>query len=330
MLKAEEEEQESFKKIGYKGILIRWLNYQCSSQGKVDKQITNLGKDLADCTAFGAYFANNYSLDPSFWERSSADRAKAITSKCVEYKIDTPIHHSDIIAAKPHLNTILCFDLFTSKNGLTVQMTETVKPEPNTLKTREIQMFANWINSLGLKGVAITNLIGDLKTGQVLLTMIDKIAPQSVDWTKFSTKFTSRVHIIQNCNYAVDLCTKELGLKLVNVSGMDIVDGQVNLILGIVWQLCNVYWERKVGKIIKSELVQWANSKVTEQYQVKTLDDRSLSSGIYILQVVESLKPKTVDFSLLKPSNSEENNIANINYCLSCVRKLGAEVIALW
>lgn len=86
----------------------------------------------------------------------------------------------------------------------------------------------------------------------MLLLLIDKIYPKSVDWTKFSNKFTSRVHIIQNCNYAIELGAEKLGLKTVNVSGMDIVDGNINLILGVVWQLCNIYWEKKVGKIVKS------------------------------------------------------------------------------
>lgn len=49
--------------------------------------------------------------------------------------------------------------------------------------------------------------------------------------------------MVQNCNYAIELCTGILGIKLVNVSGVDIVDQKMNLVLGVVWQLCNIYWE---------------------------------------------------------------------------------------
>ena len=47
-----------------------------------------------------------------------------------------------------------------------------------------------------------------------------------------------------------------------NIGGIDIVDGKVNLVLGLVWQLCKVYWEERVGHIQDSKLIQWANQFV--------------------------------------------------------------------
>lgn len=46
----------------------------------------------------------------------------------------------------------------------------------------------------------------DLKDGTVLLKVIDKLRPHTVDWSKYSNKKHSRIHIIQNCNYVVDIC----------------------------------------------------------------------------------------------------------------------------
>ena len=57
----------------------------------------------------------------------------------------------------------------------------------------------------------------------------------------------------------VELCTEKLGMKLINVGGVDIVDGRVNLVLGLVWQLCKLYWEERVGHIRDDQLVKWAN-----------------------------------------------------------------------
>lgn len=96
------------------------------------------------------------------------------------------------------------------------------------------------------------DLLEDLTTGKILLSLIDKILPKTVDWNKFSTKYSSRVHKIQNCNYVIELCQQKLGLKIVNISGMDIVDKNINLSLSILWQICNLYWERRVGKINKT------------------------------------------------------------------------------
>lgn len=45
---------------------------------------------------------------------------------------------------------------------------------------------------------------------------------------------------------------------------MDLVDGKASLTLGVVWQICKIYWENRVGKINDEQLVNWANEKVPE------------------------------------------------------------------
>jgi len=96
----------------------------------------------------------------------------------------------------------------------------------------------------------------------VLLKVIDRLRPGIVDWKKYSDKLQSRIHIIQNCNYVVDICKDKLKAVLVNIGGVDIVDGKAMLSLGVVWQLCKLYWEERVGKINDEKLILWANAKV--------------------------------------------------------------------
>ena len=91
--------------------------------------------------------------------------------------------------------------------------------------------------------------MSDLRDGTVLLKVIDRLRPGVVDWKKYSDKLHSRIHIIQNCNYVVDICKDKLKAFLVNIGGVDIVDGKVSLTLGVVWQLCKIYWEERVGNI---------------------------------------------------------------------------------
>ena len=104
----------------------------------------------------------------------------------------------------------------------------------------------------------------DLRDGTILLKMIDHIRPGSVDWKKYSNKLHSRIHIVQNCNYAVDLSKERFDVKLVNIGGVDIVDGKPTLTLGLVWQLYKQYWEERVGKIDDERLVAWGNAKVPQ------------------------------------------------------------------
>ncbi len=96
------------------------------------------------------------------------------------------------------------------------------------------------------------------------MKVIDRLRPGIVDWKKYSDKLHSRIHIIQNCNYVVDICKDKLKAVLVNIGGVDIVDGKVSLTLGVVWQLCKLYWEERVGFINEEKLVAWANARVPE------------------------------------------------------------------
>ena len=123
-------------------------------------------------------------------------------------------------------------------------------------------MFKNWINSQGIDEVYVNYLIDDLRDGTILLKVIDRLRPNLVDWKKYSKKLNSRIHIVQNCNYVVDICKNQLHSILVGIGGLDIVDGKVTLTLGLVWQLCKLYWEERVGKIDEGHLVSWANDRV--------------------------------------------------------------------
>jgi plastin-1 len=64
-----------------------------------------------------------------------------------------------------------------------------------------MRVFKNWINSQGIEDVYVNYLIDDLKSGYILLKVIDKLRPKSVDWNeKYSNKLHSRIHIVQNKN----------------------------------------------------------------------------------------------------------------------------------
>lgn len=178
-------------------------------------------------------------------------------------------------------------------------------PEPETDETREMRIFKNWINSQGIDDVYVNYLMQDLRDGRILLKVIEKLRPGTVDWNKrFSNKLNSRIHIVQNCNYVLEIC-KSLGVKLISIDGVDIVDGKTTLTLGLVWQICKIYWEERVGKINDEQLVAWGNSKVPAELQIKNLRDPSIANCKFLLHIIESIKSGTVDFSKLKEDNSE-------------------------
>lgn len=79
--------------------------------------------------------------------------------------------------------------------------------------------------------------------------MIERLRPNVVEWNKFSNKVDKRVICVQNCNYVVDLCKNNLKIQVHNIGGVDIVDGKVTLDLGLIWQLCKMYWTERCGDI---------------------------------------------------------------------------------
>lgn len=117
----------------------------------------------------------------------------------------TKVHGGDILSGNTRLNTILCVDIFNEKHGLEQKEIKIIElpPEPETDETREIRVFKNWINSQGIEEVYVNYLMQDLHDGRILLKVLDNYKHGTVDWKRYSNKLTSRIHIVQNCNYVV-------------------------------------------------------------------------------------------------------------------------------
>lgn len=130
-----------------------------------------------------------------------------------------------------------------------------------------------------------------------MLKVIDRLRPNLVDWKKYSNKLNSRIHIIQNCNYVVDICKDKLQAKLIGIGGIDIVDGKPTLVLGLVWQICKLYWIERVGIINEEKLLSWANERVPEEHRVKNFKDKSLKNCQFLLHIIDSIRPNIVDYT---------------------------------
>ena len=111
---------------------------------------------------------------------------------------------------------------------------------------------------------------------------------------------------------------------------MDIVDGKTTLVLGIVWQICKLYWMERLGVVNDEKIIAWANERVPEQHRIKGFKDKSIRNVQFILHLIDSIRPNLVDFSKVPAGDSQEEQIAKINYTISLARKLGCEIIALW
>jgi hypothetical protein len=88
-------------------------------------------------------------------------------------------------------------------------------------------------------------------------------------------------------------------VKIVNIGGKDLTDGKTTLVLGVVWQLCKLYWIERCGEIPEAELVQWANSRVPPEFRIKSFKDKEIANCWFLLKLIASIDPKVVDEKVL-------------------------------
>jgi plastin-1 len=232
---------------------------------------------------------------------------------------------TSLVAGNPKLNLAFVANLFNTHPGLD-PLDETEKPEIEDFDAegeREARVFTLWLNSLDVDP-SVQSFFEDLKDGRVLLQAFDKVIPGSVNWKHVNkvppSGEMSRFKMVENTNYCVDV-GKQNRFSLVGIQGADITDGQKTLTLALVWQLMRaniVATLRSLsagGKdITDQEIVRWANSmskKGGKSSQIRSFKDPSLATGVFLLDVINGLKPGYVDYNLVTPGRTEEDAYLN-------------------
>ncbi|KAI0795467.1 fimbrin [Abortiporus biennis] len=147
----------------------------------------------------------------------------------------------------------------------------------------------------------------------------------------------SRFKQVENCNYAVDLA-RQNGMHMVGIQGADITDGTKTLVLGLVWQLMRLSITKTLSSlsgqgrpISDTEILKWANTTAQKQKPgvkpVRSFKDPSLTTGLFLLDLLEALRPGIVDPNLIIPVNETgdyEDRRQNAKLAISIARKMNA------
>lgn len=176
------------------------------------------------------------------------------------------------------------------------------------------------------------NLFEDLRDGVIILQAFDKVIPGSVVWRRVSKpKFVeqpvelaegeepkpplSRFKMVENTNYAVDLA-KSNRMQIVGIQGADIVDGSKTLTLGLVWQLMRRNIVQTLASLSKggrevtdSDIIKWANDtvkKAGKSSSMRSFKDPGIKNAVFFLDLLDSLKPGYVDYSLVNNGNTDD------------------------
>ncbi|THG04049.1 hypothetical protein TEA_004722 [Camellia sinensis var. sinensis] len=217
-------------------VLLKWMNFQLKKAG-YKKQVTNFSSDLKDGEAY-AHLLNV--LAPEHGSATTLDamdpnrRANMIIEHAEKMDCKNYVTPKDIVEGSPNLNLAFVAQIFQHRNGLStdsqkISFAEMMTDDVQT--SREERCFRLWINSLGIDS-CVNNLFEDVRAGWIILEILDKVSPGSVNW-KHATKPPIKMPFkkVENCNQVIKI-GKELNFSLVNVAGNDFVQGNKKLILG--------------------------------------------------------------------------------------------------
>jgi len=249
----------------------------------------------------------------------------------------------DIVKGNPKLNLAFVANLFNTCPGLEPLSEAELAALEEWLfaseGTREARAFSLWINSLGVEPF-VQNLFEDLRDGLVLLRVFDKISPGIVDWNRVNQKQPmNKFKKVENTNYAV-LLGKQLKFSLVGICGSDLTDGNKTLTLALVWQMMRFHiiavlssLSKSTGKeITDQEIVDWANNAVKQSGKsthIGSFKDSSLRSGLFLVDLINAVKPNTVNYDLITPGQSDDDATMNAKYAISVARKIGCTIFCL-
>jgi hypothetical protein len=331
---------EDLLKLPAEQILLRWVNYQLRAAGS-NRRISNFSNDIKDSEAYTILLKQIAPKDKgvdtnALHESDLMKRAKMVLDNADKIGCKKFLKPKDIVDGNPKLNLAFVANLFNNYPAL-----EPVEHVEIVEETREEKTFRNWMNSLGVNPY-VNHLYEDLKDGLVLLQLFDKIQPGIVDWKKVNQppwkQMGGHMKKLENLNYAVEL-GKQLKFSLVGIQGKDILDGNKTLTLGLVWQMMRRYvlniLERlsKDGKRIEdAEIIEWANRKLAgagKSTRITGWKDPAIQNSMPIVDLVDAIRPGSVDYSLLSQGTSEKDLLENAKYAVSVARKIGAVVFAL-
>ncbi|RVW70228.1 Fimbrin-5 [Vitis vinifera] len=338
-------------------VLLKWMNFHLKKAG-YKKPITNFSSDLKDGEAY-AYLLNV--LAPEHCSPATLDakdpthRAKLVLDHAERMDCKRYLSPKDIVEGSPNLNLAFVAQIFhqrwemnsnvdlSCRSGLSADCKNISFAEMMTddvLISREERCFRLWINSLGIV-TYVNNLFEDVRNGWILLEVLDKVSPGSVNWKRASKPpIKMPFRKVENCNQVIGI-GKQLKFSLVNVAGEDIVQGNKKLILAFLWQLMrynmlqllkNLRFHSQGKEMTDADILKWANNKVKRTgrtSQMESFKDKNLSNGIFFLDLLSAVEPRVVNWNLVTKGESEEEKKLNATYIISVARKLGCSIFLL-
>ncbi|KAK2718773.1 hypothetical protein QYM36_005945, partial [Artemia franciscana] len=274
------------------------------------------------------------------WEKDLLERAEVMLQQAEKLGCRSFVTPEDVVNGIYKLNLAFVANLFNNHPGLHRDEGEVIEGLENIEETREEKTYRNWMNSMGVSP-HVNWLYSDLADGLVIFQLYDIIRPGIVNWPRVHKKFSKLrkfMEKLENSNYVVEL-GKQLRFSLVGIAGQDISDGNPTLTLALIWQLMRAYTLSVLSQltdhgnpVVEKEIIDWVNSKLSSANKrscLRSFQESSISDARVVIDLVDAIKPGTVNYEVVREGGTEEDKLANAKYAISMARKIGARIYAL-
>lgn len=156
--------------------------------------------------------------------------------------------------------------------------------------------FTRWANNfLKERQLKINEMGTDLADGILLINLLEILSQKPIGF-KYNKKPTLKPQKLENVGGGIRFIGAQ-GIKLVGIGPEDVHDGNLKLILGLIWTLILRFQIQRGGFEGKAELLEWVRQQVApyglkpKNFNFDWMDGRVLSA------LTDSLKPGVLDFN---------------------------------
>lgn len=169
--------------------------------------------------------------------------------------------------------------------------------------------FTAWCNShLRKVGTSIEEISTDFSDGIKLAQLLTVIAGDKVE--KINQKPTMRIHKIQNTGQCLKFIADK-GVKLVGIAAEELVDGNLKMVLGMVWTIILRFQIQDISVeelSAKEGLLLWCQRKTEGYPHVKVQNfHTSFQDGLAFCALIHRHRPDLLDFHKLDPADKAGN-----------------------
>ncbi|XP_046393064.1 filamin-A isoform X2 [Ischnura elegans] len=156
--------------------------------------------------------------------------------------------------------------------------------------------FRNWVNEHlrnappgDLAGrPEVRDLSADLCDGTRLVALVESLQKRRLKTPAVHRRPTNRHHCLENVTAALDAIAAD-GVKLVNIGNVDIVNGNLKLILGLIWSLIVRYQIGRSKFPPKKLMLAWLQAVIPERRVSNFTTD--WNSGVLLSALLDYCRP---------------------------------------